>query len=172
MSGARADTPHLPWTDQPLAAQTTVNLELMGNRLRYQVPMGRTVVVGRVSPMMSRLEAVSLEVIDHMLSFIKPGMSCAQVSDETQRILRQHRIAKESRSGYSIGIAFPPTGGELTASLRAGDTTTLRPGATIHFLPAIWADGGSIVISEPLLVTESGVECLCNVPRKLFHCHA
>jgi Xaa-Pro aminopeptidase len=169
MSGARADTPHLPWTDQPLAAQTTVNLELMGNRLRYQVPMGRTVVVGQPSATMLRLEAVALEVIDHMLRFIEPGMTCGQVSDETQRILRRHGIAKESRSGYSIGIAFPPTGGELTASLRAGDMTVLRPGATIHFLPAIWADGGSIVISEPLLVTGSGVECLCNVPRKLFH---
>lgn len=169
MSGVRADTPHLPWTDQALAAQTTVNLELMGNRLRYQVPMGRTVVVGQPSATMLRLEAVALEMIDHMLTFIKPGMTCGQVSDETQRILRRHGIAKESRSGYSIGIAFPPTGGELTASLRAGDGTVLRPGATIHFLPAIWADGGSIVISEPLLVTESGVECLCNVPRKLFH---
>ncbi|MBL8268955.1 MAG: hypothetical protein JNL55_21375, partial [Steroidobacter sp.] len=53
-----------------------------------------------------------------------------------------------------------------------GDATVLRPGATMHFLPAIWADGGSIVISEPLLVTETGAECLCNVPRKLFHCQA
>lgn len=169
MSGARADTPHLPWTDQPLAAQTPVNLELMGNRLRYQVPMGRTVVLGQPSATMLRLEAVALEVIDHMLMFTEPGMTCEQVNGETQRILRRHGIAKESRSGYSIGIAFPPTGGELTASLRAGDSTVLVPGATIHFLPAIWADGGSIVISEPVVVTESGVACLCNVPRKLFY---
>ncbi|MBL8269041.1 M24 family metallopeptidase, partial [Steroidobacter sp.] len=109
MSGARADTPHLPWTDQALAENTTVNLELMGNRLRYQVPMGRTVVVGRASATMLRLEAVALELIDRLLRFIEPGMTCAQVSDETQRILRLHGIAKESRSGYSIGIAFPPT---------------------------------------------------------------
>ncbi|MBL8270141.1 MAG: M24 family metallopeptidase [Steroidobacter sp.] len=170
MSGARADTPHLPWTDERLAAQTTVNLELMGNRLRYQVPMGRTVVIGEPAPVMLRLESVALEVIDNILAFVKPGMICSDVSDETQRILRRHGIAKESRCGYSIGIAFPPTGGELTASLRAGDTTVLKPGAVIHFLPAIWADGGSIVISEPLLVTESGVECLANVPRRLFYC--
>ena len=53
-------------------------------------------------------------------------------------------------------------------SLRANDDTELQVGMTFHFMPALWLDDGGIEITEPIVITEQGAQCLCNTPRKLF----
>mgnify|MGYP003674194604 FL=1 len=44
----------------------------------------------------------------------------------------------------------------------------LDPGMTFHFMPALWLDDGGLEITEPLLITQDGHECLCNTPRSLW----
>ncbi|MCG8505570.1 MAG: ectoine hydrolase DoeA, partial [Sphingomonadales bacterium] len=73
-----------------------------------------------------------------------------------------------ARCGYSLGLAYPPTFGEQTISLRPEDETVLEPGMAFHLMPAFWHEGHSIVITEPFVVTETGAETLCKYPRKLF----
>ena len=46
--------------------------------------------------------------------------------------------------------------------------TILEPGMTFHFMPAIWLDDGGLEITEPILITDTGVECLCNTARGLM----
>ena len=53
-------------------------------------------------------------------------------------------------------------------SFRRGDVTELKPGMTLHFMPALWLDDGGLEITEPVLITETGVECFCTTPRKLM----
>ena len=53
-------------------------------------------------------------------------------------------------------------------SFRRGDKTELKPGMTFHFMPALWLDDGGLEITEPFLITETGYECLCSTPGKLF----
>ncbi|MBR0565560.1 M24 family metallopeptidase, partial [Azoarcus sp. L1K30] len=72
------------------------------------------------------------------------------------------------RCGYPIGASYPPDWGERTMSLRPGDRTELRPGMTFHFMPGIWEDDWGLEITESILITDTGVETLCNTPRKLF----
>lgn len=168
MSGERTATPHLPWTERALTRGTAVNFELMGNRRRYQVTQGRTIHIGPAPEPLRRLEGILLDAIADVLGFIRPGVTCGEVADRLQAALARNGIVKESRCGYSQGIAYPPTGGELTASFRKGDRTELQAGAVMHFLPALWQDQHSLVISEPLVVTDSGCECLCSTPRQLF----
>jgi N-alpha-acetyl-L-2,4-diaminobutyrate deacetylase len=45
-------------------------------------------------------------------------------------------------------------------SFRRGDMTELKPGMTFHFMPALWLDDGGLEITEPILITDTGVECL------------
>ncbi|MEM9263632.1 MAG: Xaa-Pro peptidase family protein, partial [Pseudomonadota bacterium] len=168
LADERIKTPHLPWTDERIENDSQINLELMGNRLRYQCTMGRTVFVGDPPKRLIELEQIICEGINDVLSFIKPGTTCHEVADCLLSFLKTRGIEKESRCGYSQGIAYPPTGGELTASIRRGDTTVLKEGATMHLLPAIWSDNTSIIISEPFIVTKEGAEPLCSVPRQLF----
>ena len=53
-------------------------------------------------------------------------------------------------------------------SLRSGDRTVLLPGMTFHFMTGLWLDDMGLEITESILITETGVECLANVPRQLF----
>jgi len=48
-----------------------------------------------------------------------------------------------------------------------GDRTVLEPNMTLHFMPALWLDDGGLELSESILITANGVECLCKTPRKL-----
>ena len=168
LAGERIKTPHLPWSDTPIESGTQINLELMGNRLRYQCTIGRTVHVGPPPAKLRELEAIVSEALSEALAFMRPGVSCHAVADRLYRFLAKKGIHKDSRCGYSLGIAYPPTGGELTASFRRDDQTILEPGAVMHFLPAIWSDDVSIIMSEPVVITARGATPLCTIPRELF----
>ena len=47
---------------------------------------------------------------------------------------------KTSRSGYAIGLIYPPDLGERNLSFCKGDKTILEPNMTFHFMPALWFD--------------------------------
>ena len=83
-------------------------------------------------------------------------------------VLEKHGIHKDSRTGYSIGLSYPPDWGERTMSLRRGDLTELEPGMTFHFMTGIWQENWGLETTESILITTSGAECLTSFPRKLF----
>ena len=82
--------------------------------------------------------------------------------------IARHGLKKESRIGYSIGVAYPPDWGEHTISLRQGDRTVLAPGHVLHAILGMWMEGWGIEISETLLVTSTGCEPLADLPREIF----
>ena len=102
------------------------------------------------------------------LEAAKPGNLCEDIAAAFFGTLRKHGFDKDSRTGYSIGLSYPPDWGERTLSLRAGDKTELKPGMCIHFIPALVLDDGGLELSETILITETGVETFCNYPRKLM----
>lgn len=167
-AGDRVSMPHLCWSDRRIAADSSMNLELMGNRRRYQVTMARTVHFGDVPAKLRNLEGIVVEGIERTLEAVRPGVTCEEIENVWRRHIARYGIAKETRCGYSLGIAYPPTGGEMTASIRPGDTTELEEGVAMHFLPAIWGREESLSISEPFVVTADGCECLSETPRRLF----
>jgi Xaa-Pro aminopeptidase len=81
------------------------------------------------------------------------------------RTIERHGLHKDPRCGY---LNYPPDWGERTISLRSTDETILEPGMTIHFMPGIWLDDWGTAISEPIRITETGVEPFCDFPRQLF----
>ena len=166
--GGRALEPHPAWTDEPLPASTTVYIEVHGNRLRYQVNLGRTISVGQPSPAYRELSDIAIEALNAGLESIRPGRTCSEVNAFFRQSLARHGLEKESRLGYSIGIGYPPAVGERTASLRKGDETVLEPGMCFHMMPGLWLDDVSVAITQSFAVTESGHEALCSTPRTLF----
>jgi Xaa-Pro aminopeptidase len=167
-SGNRADTPHLSWTDDRYEAGSITNLELVAARHRYHVPLGRSVALGRPGKQALTLERALVEGIEEVLSRLRPGLSASDVEAIWQNAAGRHGVRKRARCGYSIGIAYPPTFGEQTVSLRPGDHTVLRENMTLHLMPGLWQEGESLVITEPLLVTANGCEPLCHFERRLF----
>ena len=108
-----------------------------------------------------------LEAVEAGLAQAKPGNLCEDIAGAFNQTLNKRGFEKDSRCGYAIGLSYPPDWGERTMSFRAGDKTVLEAGMTFHFMPALWLDDGGLEITEPIVITPTGAECLCTTPRAL-----
>ncbi|NKB54084.1 MAG: ectoine hydrolase DoeA [Rhizobiaceae bacterium] len=167
-SGMDATAPHLTWNDKPMVEGEATFFEIAGAHHRYQCPQSRTLFLGKPSQKYRDAEKAVLEATQHGLEQAKPGNSCADIANAFNSTLNKLGFEKDSRCGYAIGVSYPPDWGERTMSLRGNDHTPLQAGMTFHFMPALWLDDGGIEITEPILITEQGAECLCSTPRQLF----
>jgi ectoine hydrolase len=167
-SGADAAAPHLTWDDTPLRAGEGTFFEIAGCYRRYHCPLSRTIFLGRPPRAFLDAEAATLEGMEAGLAAARPGNTCEDIAGAFFAVLARHGIVKDSRTGYSIGLSYPPDWGERTMSLRRGDRTELRPGMTFHFMTGLWLEDMGLEITESILITEGGVECLADVPRKLL----
>ncbi|WP_298567286.1 ectoine hydrolase DoeA [uncultured Aliiroseovarius sp.] len=167
-SGLDATAPHLTWDDRPLELGEATFFEIAGAHRRYQCPQSRTLFLGEVPQKYRDAEAAVLDAIDAGLAQAKPGNQAQDIANAFNATLNKAGFEKDSRCGYAIGISYPPDWGERTISFRRGDTTVLEPGMTFHFMPALWLDDGGLEITEPILITETGPECLCTTPRELW----
>ncbi|AOK06407.1 ectoine hydrolase DoeA [Burkholderia sp. AU28942] len=167
-TGADAAAPHLTWDDSVFARGAGTFFEIAGCYRRYHCPLSRTVYLGKPPAHFIEGERAVVDGIDAGLAAAKPGNVCEDIANAFFAVLRRAGIDKDSRCGYPIGASYPPDWGERTMSLRPGDRTVLEPGMTFHFMPGLWLDDWGLEITESILITETGVETFCNVPRKLF----
>ncbi len=167
-SGLDATAPHLTWDDQPLKNNEGTFFEIAGVHRRYHCPQSRTVYLGQPPEKIINAEKAVLDAVDAGLEQAVPGNRCEDIANAFNSTLNKAGFEKDSRCGYSIGLSYPPDWGERTMSFRDGDRTELQPGMVFHFMPALWLSDGGLEITEPLLITESGPECLCDTPRQLF----
>ncbi len=167
-SGTDAAAPHLTWDDRPLRAGEGTFFEIAGCYHRYHCPLSRTVFLGRPSPTFLAAESATLEGMEAGLEAARAGNTCEDVAAAFFAVLARHGIAKDNRTGYPIGLSYPPDWGERTCSLRPGDRTELRPGMTFHFMTGLWMDDWGFETTESFVVTDGAPECLASVPRQLF----
>jgi ectoine hydrolase len=166
--GDRASEPHATWSDEPLPLNTPINLEFAGSRFHYHGPMSRTVFLGDPPPAYRKLADGVVEGLNAALEAVKPGTTCEQVEATWRRTIAKHGIETESRIGYSIGIGYPPTWGERTASLRPGDLTILQPNMAFHMMTGVWQQTTGVAITQSFYVTETGYHPLTATPRELI----
>jgi ectoine hydrolase len=166
-SGLDATAPHLTWDDRPFKKGEGTFFEIGGCYRRYHAPLSRTVYLGKPPQKFLDAEKAVLEGTEAGLAKAKPGNTCGDVANAFFDTLAKYGFSKDSRAGYSIGLSYPPDWGERTMSLRRGDKTVLAPNMTLHFMPALWLEDGGLELSETILITPSGAECLCKTPRKL-----
>ncbi|SFO40512.1 Xaa-Pro dipeptidase [Roseovarius lutimaris] len=168
MVGEFASAPHLSWTDRQLEEDEVFYIEMGGIRHRYHSPLSRCVYVGTPKQELIDTTAVIREGLEAALDVVKPGIECQEMAAAWDKVIRKHGIEKDSRIGYPVGIGFPPTWGELTCSLRAGDTTIMEENMTFHCIPALWLDKYGLVVSETFVVTKDGAKPFANSPRELL----
>ena len=167
-SGADASAPHLTWDDKPMRDNEGTFFEVAGCYNRYHVPLSRTVFLGKPTQAFLDAEKATLEGMEAGLAAARPGNTCEDIANGFFGVLKKYGIVKDNRTGYPIGLSYPPDWGERTMSLRPGDKTELKPGMTFHFMTGLWLEDMGLEITESILITETGVECLANVPRELF----
>ncbi len=167
-TGEGAGTPHLTWTDLPFAGGEATTIELAGVFGRYHAPLARTVMLGEPSQQLADTSTVVREGMHEALAALVPGSTGGDVHAAFNSVIQRHGLRKDSRIGYSIGIGYPPDWGERTVSLRAEDKTELAPGMAFHVILGMWMDGWGYELSEPVVVTPSGVERLTDLPQELM----
>jgi ectoine hydrolase len=167
-SGLDATAAHLTWDGQPFRNNEITFFELSGCYRRYHCPLSRTVYLGRMPDKYRAAEQAVLAASERALEKALPGNTCEAVAIAFFDTLKTHGFEKDSRTGYSIGLSYPPDWGERTLSLRRGDLTVLEENMTIHFMPALWLDDGGIELSESIRIASGGPEMLAKVPRKIL----
>lgn len=166
-SGADASAPHLTWDDQPMKVGEGTFFEIAGVYKRYHCPLSRTVFLGKPTQTFIDAEKAVLEGMEAGLEAAKAGNLCEDIAIAFFDVLKKHGISKDNRTGYPIGLSYPPDWGERTMSLRPGDKTVLQEKMTFHFMTGLWMDDWGFEITESIVIGANGPECLANVPRRL-----
>lgn len=167
LGGENASAPHIMWSDRRFGANETIALELAGVCRRYAAGLARTMQLGKTPQRVADTAKAVIEGMDAVLATTKPGVLAEDVEAAWRKVIERHGLKKESRIGYSIGVAYPPDWGEHTISLRPGDKTVLEPGNVVHSILGMWMEGWGIEVSETILITERGNETLTKFPREI-----
>ena len=167
-SGAEASASHLTWDDKPMRSGEGTFFEIAGCHKRYHCPLSRTVFLGKPNQKFLDAEKAVLEGLQEGLLQAKAGNVCEDIANGFFAVLKKNGIIKDSRTGYPIGLSYPPDWGERTMSLRPGDKSELKEGMTFHFMTGLWFDDWGLEITESIVIGASGPELLSNVPREVF----
>ena len=168
LGGENASAPHIMWSDRRFGANETVALELAGAVRHYTAGLARTLQLGSTPAKVAETGKAVIEGMEAVLGTIRAGVAAEEVEAAWRKVIHRHGLKKESRIGYSIGVAYPPDWGEHTISLRPGDKTILKPGNVVHCILGMWMDGWGLEVSETILVTPKGSETLTQFPRDVF----
>ena len=167
-TGAGTSASHLTATQEKFVKGEATIVELAGVHKRYHAPLARTVLLGKAEQ--KKIDAIKAtnEALDEGISAIKPGNTADDVAQKFWAVLDKHDIKKESRTGYSIGIGYPPDWGEHTINISKGDQTILHPNVTFHMIAVMQFGSWGVEASHSLRVTENGSEKFSDFSSDLF----
>ena len=126
-TGKGTSASHLTATEDKFVSGEATIIEISGVYNRYHCPMARTVLLGKKDQKKIDTMKATNEALDVAIETVKPGNTADDVAQKFWRVLDKYGIKKESRTGYSIGIGYPPDWGEHTLNIQKGDTTVLQP---------------------------------------------
>lgn len=160
-SGPRSMIGHASWEGRTVQPGEHVFLEIAGCYRRYHTAMMRTVVCGEISDSMYKSQELMKLALDSVREEFRPGLTVSDADKLVRNIISDNDVGARliTRSGYSIGIAFPPAWDEgYIISLYQGEAHILRPGMTFHVIPWMWGIDGdkSCGISDTFYITEDG----------------
>jgi Xaa-Pro dipeptidase len=161
VSGPRSMIGHATWEGRTVQPGEHVFLEVGGCFRRYHTAMMRTIVLDELSDSMRKAEERMQMALNEVKDIFRPGLTVSDADNAVRTIITDNDVGARliTRSGYSIGIAFPPSWDEgYIISLKQGDTAVLKEGMTFHIIPWMWGvDGDKTVgISDTVYITKDG----------------
>lgn len=167
-SGAEAAAAHLTWDDAPLRHGEATYFEIAGCVRRYHCPLSRTYFLGDVPDVFRRAQDAVCAALEAGLAAARPGETAESVAAAVYAALRAAGFEKTSRTGYGVGVGYPPDWGERNVSLRMGDQTPLAENQTLHLMPGLWTPAWGVAITETFVVTPAGGRPLADAPRAIY----
>ena len=166
-TGKGTSAAHLTATDEKFVSGEATIIEIAGAYRRYHCPMARTVLLGEKDQKKIDTMKATNEALDAGIEATKPGNTVDDIAQKFWGILDKYKIKKDSRTGYSIGIGYPPDWGEQTFNILKGDKTILQPNVTFHMIAVMQFGDWGVEASEAVRVTDKGAELFCNLSREL-----
>jgi len=170
-SGINTDGAHNPVTSRALERGDILSLNTFPMISGYYTALERTLFVQEVDPASLKIWEANVAAHEYGMSLLKPGVSCAEVTDKintffTERDLLQYRTFGY---GHSFGVLSHYYGREAGLELREDVDTVLEAGMVISMEPMLTiADGqpgaGGYREHDILVITEDGNDNITSYP--------
>ena len=137
----------------------------------YNMDIGRVTTIGPPSPEMRRVMDTAGEMLEAMLATARPGAPVAAIAAAGVDVVRARDMNDWSYSFGSAGYAGHGIGCWLdeTPRLRTGEAGNVVSGMVLVLEARLGRPGrGGATITDPVLVTETGVERLSKIPIRTW----
>lgn len=170
-SGLNTDGAHNPVTARKLQRGDILSLNTFPMISGYYTALERTLFVGEVDEASLKIWEANVGAHELGISLLKPGASCAAVTEEINAFFAARDLLQYRTFGYghSFGVLSHYYGREAGLELREDIPTVLEPGMVISMEPMLTiADGqpgaGGYREHDILVITEEGNENITGYP--------
>ena len=170
-SGINTDGAHNPVTTRKIQKGDILSLNCFPMIAGYYTALERTLFFENVSDRHLEIWRANVEVHQHGLELIKPGVRCCDIATELNEIFLKHNLLQYRTFGYghSFGSLSHYYGREAGLELREDIETVLEPNMVVSMEPMVMLpeglDGaGGYREHDILVVTEDGAINLTGFP--------
>jgi creatinase len=170
-SGINTDGAHNPVTSRALERGDILSLNTFPMISGYYTALERTLFVQEVDPASLKIWEANVAAHEYGMSLLKPGVSCAEVTDKINTFFAERDLLQYRTFGYghSFGVLSHYYGREAGLELREDADTVLEAGMVISMEPMLTiADGqpgaGGYREHDILVITEDGNDNITGYP--------
>ncbi len=170
-SGINTDGAHNPVTTRKIQKGDILSLNCFPMIAGYYTALERTLFFENVSDRHLEIWRANVEVHQHGLELIKPGVRCCDIATELNEIFLKHNLLQYRTFGYghSFGALSHYYGREAGLELREDIETVLEPNMVVSMEPMVMLPEGSAGAGgyrehDILVVTEDGALNLTGFP--------
>ncbi len=131
----------------------------------YISDLTRTFAVRDVQEEYRKIHQVVLEANAAGRAVGKPGLACAVVDQAARKVIERsgYGVYFTHRTGHGIGME-----GHEEPYMRGDNLQLLQPGMAYTVEPGIYLpERNGVRIEDNMVITDTGVECLSDMPREL-----
>lgn len=170
-SGINTDGAHNPVTARALQRGDILSLNTFPMISGYYTALERTMFVSEVDDASLRIWQANVAAHEYGMSLLKPGASCAAVTEKINGFFAERDLLQYRTFGYghSFGILSHYYGREAGLELREDIDTVLEPGMVISMEPMLTIPegqpgAGGYREHDILIITESGNANITGFP--------
>lgn len=170
-SGINTDGAHNPVTARKLQAGDILSLNTFPMISGYYTALERTLFVETVDPDSLRIWEANVAAHEYGMSLLKPGASCAKVTEQINNFFAERDLLQYRTFGYghSFGVLSHYYGREAGLELREDIETVLEPGMVISMEPMLTIPegepgAGGYREHDILVITEDGNDNITGYP--------
>jgi Xaa-Pro aminopeptidase len=164
-SGPNSTTPHASPTERKLQAGDMLVVDWGAAYDGYVSDLTRTFAVGEVDAEFQKIHKIVQQANAAARATGRPGIPCAEVDKAARVVIEQAGYGNyfTHRTGHGIGME-----GHDEPYIRGDNLQLLEPGMAYTVEPGIYLRGrNGVRIEDNVVVTESGTDCLSDMPREI-----